>query len=132
MRIALPLLAAWSLVSCGESAPADEPLPPEGEALETMSQPMGPGLYAVGDGTQVYAQTRLGEDGTYTDLDADGNEVGNGTWSNEGEAICFNPDAPGEAGEKRCWLNDSPDEDGSFITRRVGAEESYRVTPLED
>lgn len=132
MRIALPLLAAVALVSCGESAPADELLPPEAEVLEAVPQPMVPGLYAVGDGTQVYAQTRLGEDGNYTDFDADGNAVGNGKWSNEGEAICFDPDAPGEAGEKRCWLNDAPDDDGSFITRRVGAEESYRVTPLDE
>lgn len=132
MRIAIAAAGLIVLAGCGSSAPADEPLPPEGEELEAMTQPMTPGLYAVGDGSQVYARTRLNEDGTYVDMNTEGVTVGGGDWSIKGEAICFEPDARGEAGAERCWLNDSPDPDGSFITTRVGSDESYRVTPLDE
>lgn len=130
IRSFAPLAAALLLVAC--NAASDEPLPPEGKELDKGVQPMGPGLYAVGDGSQVYVRTRLATDGTYQDLDPSGAVVGSGSWSSLDEVICFDPAGDGEEQQERCWSNSPPDEDGSFLTTRDDGSESYRVTPLEE
>lgn len=93
---------------------------------------MQPGLYAVGDGTQIYSRTRLSEDGTYSDLNDAGERVGGGTWEVRDDLMCFDPEGDDAESQERCWTNTEPDPDGSFMTTRVGSEESYRVTPLEE
>lgn len=108
-------------------------------ADESVSQPpsppaniMQPGLYAVGDGTQIYSRTRLSEDGTYTDLNDAMERVGGGTWEQRGEQMCFDPEGDGEDQQERCWTNSQPDADGRFVTSRVDADESYTVTPIAE
>jgi len=127
MRIAA--IAAFSslvLVGC-ESSEAPATATPQSSAPV-----MGPGTYAVGDGTTVYSRTRLDADGSYYDLDDAGATVGTGTWSGAEDIVCFDPEGDGENEEERCWRNEAPDADGSFMSRRVGGMEHYRVTPLEN
>ena len=128
------LVAALALAACGDAAdPAPEAATgTEPSIASAPVQPMGPGLYAVGDETTVYARSRLAEDGTYTDLTAEGETVGGGTWSSEGEVICFEPEGDGEDQLERCWRNDQPGEDGSFMSRAMEGEAAYRVTPLDE
>ncbi|MEE4200490.1 MAG: hypothetical protein V2I30_07255 [Erythrobacter sp.] len=126
---ALALVAV--LAAC--DAPADQPsdIPEVPQAGEATFQ-MGPGLYAVGDENATYARTRLSADGTYIDMTAEGEEVGGGTWTTRSDMICFDPVGDGEDKTERCWTNGPPDPDGSFLSTRVDADESYRVTPLEN
>ena len=93
---------------------------------------MGPGLYAVGDETTVYARTRLNADGTYVDLTEDLEPVGGGTWEQRGEQMCFDPEGDGEERQEVCWTNSEPDADGSFMSTRVDGQGSYKVTPLTE
>ncbi|MFL0356491.1 hypothetical protein ACI5KX_08405 [Erythrobacter sp. GH1-10] len=137
MKNALGLAAC---VSLGLAACSGETAAPDGEAAGDTTDAseivsvnlMQPGLYAVGDGTQVYSRTRLSEDGTYVDLDDAGEKVGNGTWEQRGELMCFDPEGDGEEAQERCWTNGEVDEDGSFTTTREDGSESYTVTPLEE
>ena len=120
---------ALGLAACGQqAAPEPEPAP---EPAKEASPAFGPGLFAVGDGTQIYSRTRLSEDGTYTDFNEEMEPVGGGTWRPDGENVCFDPEGEGEDQQERCWRNDPPDEDGSFMTYRLDSSEQYKVTPLE-
>ncbi len=108
--------------------PSDLPEPPQsGEATYQM----GPGLYAVGDENTEYARTRLNADGTYVDMTVEGEEVGGGTWTTRSDMVCFDPVGDGVDQTERCWTNDPPREDGSFMSNLVDGDESYVVTPLE-
>lgn len=128
LLLSAPLLA---LSACDE-APADPAPVAPGPPAASVAAQMGPGLYAVGDGTQIYSRTRLSEDGSYTDIDEAGEIVGGGAWRNEEEEICFDPEGDGADEGERCWRNDPPDTSGSFMTRRTDGAEEYRVTPLEE
>ena len=103
-----------------------------GPSGDLANDVMRPGLYAVGDGTQIYSRTRLSEDGTYTDLNDALEKVGGGTWEARDGMMCFDPEGDGEDQQERCWTNGEPDEDRSFLTTRIDSEESYRVTPLNE
>ena len=131
MRARLALIGALALAGCGGEIP-DEAAPTEGAELIPATQPMGPGLYAVGDGTTVYARTRLSADGTYTDMTEAGETVGGGSWSSREDVICFDPEGDGEDQQERCWRNEAPDKDGSFRSLQVDGEGEYRVMPLEE
>jgi hypothetical protein len=124
---------AFFATLCACEGPADQPseMPDVPRAGQATFQ-MGPGLYAVGNEDTVYARTRLNADGTYTDMTAEGEEVGGGTWATRSDMICFDPVGDGEDQTERCWTNGPPDPDGSFLSTRVDADESYRVTPLEE
>ena len=128
-RAAIALTAVLGLAACDAPANESQDNPAAPEAAEATFQ-MGPGLYAVGNEDTIYARTRLNADGTYVDMTTEGEEVGGGTWTTRSDMICFDPIGDGEDEAERCWTNDPPGEDGSFMTRRVDAEESYRVTPL--
>lgn len=133
VRNALWLAAPLALAACAsesETSPDDSEMVmmPEPEAAAVMQ----PGLYAVGDGTQVYSRTRLNEDGSYADLNDAGEQVGGGTWRQMGEEMCFDPEGDGEDQAERCWTQSEPSDDGSFTTTRTDGSESYTVTPLAD
>lgn len=125
-RVVLPLIAVSCLAACDarETGGDERSIPP-------IPAQMVPGLYAVGDGTQVYSRTLIKTDGTYEDLDENGDIVGRGTVADNGDTICFDPEGDGKNQEERCWRNDPPDPDGSFVSRRVEGPEHYRVTPLK-
>lgn len=133
LAFALPLLSpAFLLAACDQPPQDPEPVEPPPVPTSMAQAAMGPGLYEVGDGTTVYARTRLEEDGTYSDLDDAGAKVGGGSWRNEGDTICFDPEGIGEDLEERCWRNDPPEDDGSFMSRRTDGEQAYRVSPVTE
>ena len=78
----LPIVVLGALAAgCGNETSTDTETPIEGsERASPAAYVMGPGRYAIegGDGT-VYSQTVVKPDGTYADLDGEGNEVGRGT-----------------------------------------------------
>ena len=82
----LPIVVLGALIAgCSNETNADTETPIEGsERASPAAYVMGPGRYAIegGDGT-VYSQTVVKPDGTYADLDGEGNEVGRGTWRDE-------------------------------------------------
>ncbi len=124
--------AALAIAGCGETTDeAAEAEAPAEEVAEVAGVAITPGLYAVGDETTEYGQSRLNADGTYVDM-ADGEEVGSGTWTSEGATMCMDPAGDGEGQEERCWTNSPPDEDGSFMTTRDDGSQSYRVTPITE
>lgn len=126
------LAAALAIAGCGETTDeAEETEAPAEEVAEAAGMEITPGLYAVGDETTEYGQTRLNADGTYEDL-ADGEVVGTGAWATDGETMCFDPDGDGEEQQERCWTNGPADEDGSFISTRDDDSMTYRVTPIAE
>ena len=132
LHAALICATSLGLAACSgapETSDGDIPREPAEAASVNLMQP---GLYAVGDGTQVYSQTRLNADGSYVDLDDAGEQVGGGTWQQRGNATCFDPTGDGEDQQERCWNNDDPNPDGSFTTTRDDGSESYTVTPIEE
>jgi len=129
--LALALPAAL-LVACDEPVQDVDPLEPAPLPEGLAGAAMGPGLYAVGDETTVYGRTRLADDGTFTDLDEMGETVHTGTWKSEGDTICLDPEGDGAEQQERCWRNDPPEKDGSFMSRRLDGDAAYRVTPLAE
>lgn len=131
----LPIVMLGALAAgCGSETTADVEAPTEaGEAPSPAAYVMGPGKYAIegGDGT-VYSQTVVNPDGTYADLDAEGNEVGRGTWRDERGNACFDPDGDGPEQQERCWTNSALAEDGSFTSTRDDGSESYTIRPIRD
>lgn len=131
-RAALAGLLTLTLIACNQ-APSEVSEGSTSEAgNETGVQPMVPGFYAIKSDDVVYSRTRLSADGSYTDYDGGDNVVGGGTWSSEGAQICFDPAGDGADQQESCWINDQPGDDGSFVTRLVGGDVSYEVTPLEE
>ncbi|MEM7779028.1 MAG: hypothetical protein AAF697_01405 [Pseudomonadota bacterium] len=131
-RFGMAVAATLALTACAEGT---EPAPAGDVADEIASQEPGgmqPGLYAVGDGTQVYSRTRVSDDGTYVDLNDAMEPVANGTWEVRDETVCFDPEGDGEDQQEACWTNGPADADGSFMSTSVDGEQSYRVTPLEE
>ncbi|QIQ85979.1 hypothetical protein [Erythrobacter sp.] len=132
--LAASALPALALAACDQPPQDPEPLDPAPLPAEPApaASVMKPGLYGMGDAGQIYAKTRVNADGTYVDMDGEGTEVGGGTWEVRGELTCFDPEGDGENQQERCWTNEEPEEDGSFITTRDDGSRSYRVTPLDE
>jgi hypothetical protein len=124
------LLAPFALAACDEPPQEPDPLEPPPVPEGVAGAVMRPGLYAVGDGTTVYGRTSLSADGTFIDLDKAGATVHRGRWRAEGNTICLDVEGEAEDQQEHCWRNDPPDEDGSFMSRRLDGEKAYRVTPL--
>ena len=129
----LPLVVLGALAAgCGNETSTDTETPIEGsERASPAAYVMGPGRYAIegGDGT-VYSQTVVKPDGTYADLDGEGNEVGRGTWRDERGLACFDPDGDGPDQQERCWTNSALAEDGSFTSTRDDGSESHTLRPI--
>lgn len=93
---------------------------------------MAPGVYDIGSGVEALARIDIAANGTFTNLGPDGSTIDGGTWTSEGNVICFDLEGDGPNREERCWRNGKPDADGSFLSRRVGGPEHYLVIPVED
>lgn len=126
--IGLMVLAACNNAAEEGSTPEIDTIPSDEEAPGFQ---VTPGLYATGDGTTIYAQTRLSDDGTYVDL-AEGEVVGSGTWAADGATMCLDPEGDGEDQQERCWTNGPVKEDGSFTSTLEDGSQSYVVTPISE
>ncbi|MEM1197365.1 MAG: hypothetical protein AAGH57_14775 [Pseudomonadota bacterium] len=128
--LSLTLMCGLALSAC-DSGPI---IGGDNGSIPPIPAYMGPGLYALGDGTQIHLRRRLFEDGTYTDLNNAMEPAGGGTWRTAGGPgdICFDPEGDGPDQEESCWQNDGPEKDRSFTSSRVGGGGFYRVAPLEE
>ena len=109
MRIILTFAAVAALAACSEPAP--EPMPEETATPEAMAEVgVTPGTYAVTDPDGAMGTTTINADGTYLDVEDEGNET-RGAYVRRGGQDCFDPE--GDEAEM-CWTVTPPAADGSF------------------
>lgn len=128
------LAASIALAACsgGSLEPSKETVGEENKARAPEATGIQPGLYATGDGTQVYSRTQLNADGTYIDLNDAMGRVGGGTWEQRDELKCFDPEGDGENQQEMCWTTSEPNEDGSFVSTSVDGKTSYTISKIEE
>ena len=114
-RIVLALVPLTILGACS-SEPAEEPATEETAAAEASAvtaangSPVGAYEATAADGTVT--TTTLNADGTYTDVDAEGNTLAAGTWAVTDGKTCFTPTTEGVT--PMCYTESAPAADGSF------------------
>lgn len=103
------------------------------DALSPAGFVMAPGKYVVesSDG-ELYSETELRSDGTYSRLDTEGKKIASGTWSDRRGKACFDPQGDGPKEQERCWTNSALAKDGTFTTTGVDGTDSYTVRPLKN
>jgi hypothetical protein len=125
----MALVPLTVLAACS-SEPAEETAPEETAAVEAPAltaangSPVGAYEATAADGTVT--TTTLNADGTYTDVDAEGNTVAAGTWAVTEGKTCFSPTT--EGGTPMCYTESAPAADGSF-TATPDEGESVTVVP---
>jgi hypothetical protein len=126
MRVVVLTIASLALAACGTRDTPSETtneVPPGETAPGDVS-----GTYQVtlADGT-VFIET-IKSDGTYTDATEDGTETEQGTWRQDGEKMCFDPE--GDAPEA-CYAGGAPGPDGSFEVKDAKGEVGSTVKKLD-
>jgi hypothetical protein len=107
MLIAAPLVLAGCSSEPAEEAPVEEtPV----EVTTANGSPMGVYAATAADGTVTLSELRA--DYTYTDTDADGAVIEEGTWRVSGSKTCFEPTTEGRT--PMCFIEGARSEDGSF------------------
>lgn len=129
MRKLILVAAVASLAACGskEEAPADPAETADTTLTDTATGDMS-GVYEIKlvDGT-VLRQT-INADGTYVDTTLEGAETERGTWRQEGDAMCFDPEGDGP---EACYTGGAPGEDGTFEVRDAEGNVSSSVRKVE-
>ena len=122
MLIAAPLVLAGCSSEPAEEAPVDEtPV----EVTTANGSPMGIYEATAADGTVTRSELRA--DYTYTDTDADGAVIEEGTWRVSGSKTCFEPTTEGRT--PMCYIEGARGDDGTFgATPDVG--ETVMVSPV--
>ncbi len=113
-RIVLALVPLSILAACSSepTAPATEETA-EAEAPAPMAANGSPaGAYQVTAADGTVSSTTLNPDGTYTDTDAAGATVAQGTWAVTDGKTCFMPTTEGAM--PQCYTESTPAADGSF------------------
>ena len=111
-----------ALVACSQAeAPPAEP--EEVAVAEPAVAEHAPGKYEYTDGdyTGPY-ETRA--DGTYTASGPEGDVTG--TYTQDGDQTCFDPEGDGENLGEECWTRSAAADDGSFTA--VSATDGRTVT----
>jgi hypothetical protein len=113
--IVLALIPLTVLAACS-SEPAEEPAVEDTAAAEAAALAAAngspPGVYEATAADGTVTTTTLNADGTYTDVDAEGNTVAAGTWAVTDGKTCFTPTTEGV--EAMCYTETAPAADGSF------------------
>jgi hypothetical protein len=114
-RILLALVPLTILAACS-SEPAEEPVAEETVAPEatavTAANGSPAGVYEATAADGSVTTTTLNADGTYTDVDADGATLAEGTWAVTDGKTCFTPTT--EDVPPMCYTESAPAADGSF------------------
>lgn len=129
MKKLLIVAAMASLAACGskEEAPV-EPVETADTTMDATATGDMTGEYEVkmADGTVV--RETINADGTYVDATVDGTETERGTWRQDGDKMCFDPE--GDAPEA-CYSGGAPGEDGSFEVRDAEGNVTSTVRKIE-
>ena len=86
VALCLQIAAGIALAACSP----DQPEPQPAQEIPSPADIAGTYKAKLADGS-IIRQT-LNADGTYLDLDADGNPVENGTWRLDGKSLCYDPE----------------------------------------
>ena len=130
MKKLIILAATASLAACGGGAEETDMSNVDDTMGDTaVTDTAAPGQMAgtyestADDGTVTMQQVNA--DGTYVDT-VDGEETERGTWRQQGDQLCYDPD--GDAGET-CYTGSEPGSDGSFtVTGKNGETMTVRKT----
>ena len=126
MLCAVPLaLVACSSEPAEEEAPAEEAVV-EDAAAATVANGSAVGVFMVTGADGTVTSSTINEDGTYSDNNADGSVIAEGTWEVVDGKTCFMPTTEGQ--EAMCWTESEPAEDGSF-TATPDEGEAVTVMP---
>ena len=111
-KLVLLLLPLTVLAACS-SEPAEEPVVEETAAVGVTAANGSPaGAYEATAADGTVTTTTLNADGTYTDVDAAGATVAEGTWAVTDGKTCFMPTTEGVT--PMCYTESAPAADGSF------------------
>ncbi|WP_427968508.1 hypothetical protein [Altererythrobacter sp.] len=132
-KIAL-ILAPVALAACSsepaEQAPADDAAAEPAMEAPTVANGSGPGTYLATAADGTVTTTVIGADGTYSDTDAEGNVIAEGSWAVTDGKTCFTPTTEGV--EPMCFTETAPAEDGSFTaTPDSGDPVTVKPAPAE-
>ena len=116
MRKLVLVMSVVALAACSQEAP-EEPVVEETAAeapapVGAVANGSPAGAYEVtgADGTMMTAN--INADGTYSDVDAEGNVTEEGTYAVVDGKTCFTPTTEGAT--PMCFIESAPAEDGSF------------------
>jgi len=115
MRKIVLALAPLTVLAACSSEPAEEPVTEETatEAPAPSAANGSPaGVYEATAPDGTVTTTTLNPDGTYTDVDAEGATLAEGTWAVTDGKTCFTPTTEGV--EPMCYTETAPAADGSF------------------
>ena len=130
MKKFLILAACGALAACGsnDADEAPEAIETDVAVTDTASADQMAGTYEVtaADGT-VTRQT-VNADGTYVDSDLEGNETQRGTWRQQGDQLCYDPDGPDV---EECWIGGAPGADGTFEATTADGSATATVRRIE-
>ena len=127
--IAAPLALAACSSEPAEEAPAPEMTAEPAPATVANGSMAGTYLATAPDGTVT--TTVVNDDWTYSDSDADGNLIEEGTWAVTDGKTCFTPTTEGRS--PVCYTETAPAEDGSFTaTPDEGEPVMVRPAPAAD
>ena len=114
-RLILALLPLTVLAACSsepaEEAVTEEPVTAE-PAVVAAANGSPPGEYEATAADGSVTTTVLNADGTYTDTDAEGTVVAEGSWAVIDGKTCFTPTTEGV--DPMCYTETAPAADGSF------------------
>ncbi|WP_108791305.1 hypothetical protein [Erythrobacter sp. Alg231-14] len=130
MRRIVLLAAPLALAACAQEAEVEEAVVTEEAEVEAVTTANGtatPMTSEVSSADGPQGLSTLNADGTYQDLDSEGELVAEGTWAVVDGKTCFTPTTEGAEGE--CWTESAPAEDGSFTATSDGGAE-VTVTPV--
>lgn len=126
MKKLVACLSAAALAACSQSEAPAEDAP---AAEETPRVAVTPGYYETMNSEGTLGGAQLMEDGSYRLFDRDGNDTGNGTWTNVGKRSCFDP--AGDENPEICYTSGEPDADGRFDATSESGDLRITVRPID-
>ena len=131
MKKFLILAACGALAACGsnDADEAPETIETDVAVTDTASADQMAGTYEVTMEDGSVTRQRVNADGTYVDTDLEGNETERGTWRQNGEQLCYDPE--GAEGET-CWTGGVQSADGTFSASTTDGSVTTTVRKIED
>lgn len=131
MKKFLILAACGALAACGsnDADEAPETIETDVAVTDTASADQMAGTYEVTMEDGSVTRQRVNADGTYVDTDLEGNETERGTWRQNGEELCYDPE--GAEGET-CWTGGVRSPDGTFSASTTDGSVTTTVRKIED